>query len=181
VIRITAAALLLALAFVQQPASAPYRDPNLPVDARVKDLLARMTLEEKFWQLYMSPGSLDDAAHDYSKGSFGLQISVAREPSQEAGSSDPAGRAAAVARAHAERINAIQRYFVEKTRLGIPILPFEEAVHGLSRDGATMFPAAIALAAAVMVTPTHSVGSALQAVTTSISSLADSTRGLLVR
>jgi beta-glucosidase len=147
VIRITAAALLLALAFVQQPASAPYRDPNLPVDARVKDLLARMTLEEKFWQLYMSPGSLDDAAHDYSKGSFGLQISVAREPSQEAGSSDPAGRAAAVARAHAERINAIQRYFVEKTRLGIPIIPFEEALHGLAREGATMFPQAIALAA----------------------------------
>jgi hypothetical protein len=41
--------------------------------------------------------------------------------------------------------------------------------------------AAAALAAALMVTPTHSVGAALQAVTTSISSLADSTRGLLVR
>ena len=38
-------------------------------------------------------------------------------------------------------------YFVHKTQLGIPILPFEEAVHGLSREGATMFPAAIGLAA----------------------------------
>jgi beta-glucosidase len=144
VIRLALAAIVLALAFVQQPASAPYRDPKLPVDARVKDLLARMTLEEKFWQLYMSPGSLDDPAHDYSKGSFGLQIGVR---SVEAGSSDPAIRASAVARAHAERINAIQRFFVEKTRLGIPIILFEEALHGLAREGATMFPQAIALAA----------------------------------
>ena len=46
--------------------------------------------------------------------------------------------AANAARAHAERINAIQRYFVERTRLGIPIIPFEEALHGLGarrRDG----------------------------------------------
>ena len=86
-----AVVLALALVLGQQPASPPpYRDSSLPVEARVKDLLARMTLEEKFWQLYMSPGSLDDPAHDYSKGAFGLQISVARQPSMEAGSSDPA-------------------------------------------------------------------------------------------
>ena len=101
----------------------------------MKDLLGRMTLEEKFWQLFMIPGDLDNAANDYSKGIFGLQVSTA-----------PAG-SAGTARGHAERINAIQRFFVEKTRLGIPIIPFEEAVHGLPRDGATMFPAAIGLAA----------------------------------
>src|SRR5262245_51498606 len=110
----------------------PYRDARLPIDDRVKDLLGRMTLEEKFWQLFMITGDLDNPADDYSKGIFGLQISAG-----------PAG----TARAHAERINAIQRYFVERTRLGIPIIPFEEAVHGLNREGATMFPAAIALAA----------------------------------
>src|SRR6185369_8124024 len=113
----------------------PYRDARLPVDARVKDLLGRMTLEEKFWQLFMIPGDLDNPANDYSKGIFGLQISTAPEG------------AASTARGPAERINAIQKYFVEKTRLGIPIIPFEEAVHGLAREGATMFPAAIALAA----------------------------------
>jgi beta-glucosidase len=48
---------------------------------------------------------------------------------------------------HAERINAVQRYFVDETCLGIPIIPFDEAVHGLMRDGATTFPHAIALAA----------------------------------
>ena len=124
------------LGVAQAPLPA-YRNPTLPVAERVADLLGRMTLEEKFWQTFMLPGSLDDAAHDYSNGVFGLQIS----------STVKEGDAGQVARAHAERINAIQRYFVEKTRLGIPIIPFEEAVHGLAREGATMFPQAIALAA----------------------------------
>jgi len=114
--------------------AAPYRDPSLPIDARVRDLIGRMTLEEKFWQLFMVPGDLDDTSNDYSNGAFGLQISTAR-----AGGN--------VARAHAERINAIQHFFVERTRLGIPIIPFDEALHGLVHDGATVFPQAIALAA----------------------------------
>jgi beta-glucosidase len=119
----------------------PYRDASLPVEARVRDLLARMTLEEKFWQLFMIPGDLDNPANDYSHGIFGLQISAPRLLAGDAAA------AVTFARAHAERINAIQRYFVEKTRLGIPILPFEEAVHGIPRAGATVFPQAIALAA----------------------------------
>jgi len=107
-----------------------------------------MTLEEKFWQLFMLPGSLDDSTHDYSHGVFGLQVSTFAEHVAPAASSnlDPGARAGA-ARAHAERINAIQRYLVERTRLGIPMIPFDEAVHGLTREGATVFPAAIALAA----------------------------------
>ena len=69
------AALGAALAFApgQPPA---YRNPQLPIAERVADLLARMTLEEKFWQVFMLPGNLDDPAHDYSNGVFGLQISV---------------------------------------------------------------------------------------------------------
>jgi hypothetical protein len=124
----------LALAPGQPP---PYRNPQLPTAERVADLLARMTLEEKFWQVFMLPGSLDDPAHDYSNGVFGLQISASIRK----------GDASSIARAHAERINTIQRFFVERTRLGIPIIPFDEAVHGLAREGATMFPQAIALAA----------------------------------
>jgi beta-glucosidase len=89
-----------------------------------------MTLEEKFWQLYMVPGDLSDPSEDYSHGVFGLQVP-----------------AAASASADARRINAIQRYFAQQTRLGIPIVPFEEAVHGLVRPGATVFPQAIGLAA----------------------------------
>lgn len=127
----------------QAPPTLPYRNPTLPIPERVRDLLSRMTLEEKFWQLYMIPGDLDDPANDYSHGIFGLQVREAR------GARKDAERLAApeAARRHAERINAIQRYFVEKTRLGIPIIPFEEAVHGLVSPGGTMFPQAIGLAA----------------------------------
>ncbi len=124
------------LALIQAPVTAPYRDPQRPVDERVRDLLGRMTNEEKFWQLFMIPGDLHDPAHDYSHGVFGLQIAVGNDASAQN-----------AARAHAEHINAVQRFFVERTRLGIPIIPFEEAVHGLAREGATMFPQAIALAA----------------------------------
>ncbi len=118
-----------------QARTPPYRNASLPAAERVRDLLGRMTLEEKFWQLFMIPGDLDDPAHDWSHGVFGLQIGTVP---------GPAGTAA---RAHAERINGIQRFFVERTRLGIPIIPFDEALHGLAREGATMFPQAIALAA----------------------------------
>ena len=117
-----------------------FQDANRPVAERVQDLLGHMTLQEKFWQLYMSPGGLEDPSHDYSSGAFGLQISM---PAGALADSS-AGSLAAV---HAARINDIQRYFVEETRLGIPIIPFDEALHGLVRRGATVFPQAIALAA----------------------------------
>ncbi|HEY2805716.1 MAG TPA: glycoside hydrolase family 3 protein, partial [Gemmatimonadales bacterium] len=136
-------AVMVALALAAHPARAQnhrppiYQDPARPVAVRVQDLLRRMTLEEKFWQLFMIPGDLDNPAHDYSHGIFGLQINTL-----------PAGDSSAgAAKAHAERINAIQRYFALHNRLGIPIIPFEEAVHGLPRPGATIFPQAIALAA----------------------------------
>ena len=107
-----------------------YKDPARPVDERVSDLLARMSIDEKFWQLFMVPDDFDDPSHDYSNGAFGLQI-----------------RKGATAREHAARINAIQRFFVRHTRLGIPIIPFEEALHGVVMPDATAFPQAIALAA----------------------------------
>jgi beta-glucosidase len=121
----------------------PYRDARLSPDVRARDLLARMTIEDKFWQLFMIPDDLDDPTHDYSHGSFGLQVAVRADTAR----AQPGAQPGEIARAHAERINSIQRYFAEHTRLGIPIVPFEEAVHGLAREGATMFPAAIALAA----------------------------------
>ena len=94
----------------------------------------------------MIPGDRDDAAHDYRHGSFGLQVNAPAGMRADSPRSDtlPASR---VARAHAARINALQRYFVDSTRLGIPMMPFEETLHGLGREGATTFPQAIGLAA----------------------------------
>jgi beta-glucosidase len=103
---------------------------------RAKALVAQMTPEEKFWQLYMIPGDFRDSTNDYSHGVFGLQVRTTGAFSSPS-----------VARAQAKYINSLQRYFVERTRLHIPIIPFEEAVHGFGWKGATVFPAAIGLAA----------------------------------
>jgi beta-glucosidase len=133
-IRMRLAVLLLLIAAPLRSQQPVYRDATKPVDARVRDLVGRMTLDEKFWQLFMIPGDLDDSTHDYRHGVFGLQV---RMPEKNPGT----------AREHAAKINSIQRFLVEKTRLGIPMIPFEETVHGLLADNATVFPEAIALAA----------------------------------
>jgi beta-glucosidase len=135
-----------------------YRDARHPAAVRAKDLLSRMTLREKFWQLYMSPGSLDDPSHVYTDGAFGLQVPLPTEPVADSS-------AGGLAAAHARRINAIQTYFVDETRLGIPIVPFDEALHGLVRPGATVFPQAIGLAATWDTTLVRRVAEAIAAET----------------
>ena len=138
-----ALALALGAATVARVQERPlYRDPRAPIERRARDLLARMTLQEKFWQLYMSPGDRSDSTHDYSHGSFGLQIRIGED---RRATNNEAARA--LVREHVEKINAVQRYFVDSTRLGIPIIPFEEALHGLMAHAATVFPQAIGLAA----------------------------------
>ncbi|MDR6404022.1 MULTISPECIES: glycoside hydrolase family 3 N-terminal domain-containing protein [Chryseobacterium] len=124
-----------------------YKDPKQPVEARIQDLLKRMTPEEKFWQCFMIPGDLDNVPKgQYSHGIFGLQVSAGNQGDGAAGqllkynANEDAERLA-------KKINAIQKYFVEESRLGIPIIPFDEALHGLMREGATAFPQAIGLSA----------------------------------
>ena len=55
-----------------------YKDKSQPIEKRVRDLLNRMTPEEKFWQLFMIPGDLDNAdSNQYKNGLFGFQVSAA--------------------------------------------------------------------------------------------------------
>jgi beta-glucosidase len=120
----------------------PYLDPNVPVERRVNDLLGRMTLEEKvaqmlsLWQGVKSITS-DDGRFDPAKGPKWFRLGIGRieRASGERG-----------ARAQAEFANAIQRWTKDSTRLGIPVLFHEEALHGLAANDATSFPQAIALA-----------------------------------
>ncbi len=138
--------ILCSLSAVQSQQTLPYRNQSLPVESRVKDLLARMSPEEKFWQLFMIPGDLDQASPgQYKNGLFGFQVSAANRG--DAGGQMLSYNTNEQALTLAKKINRIQRFFVDSTRLGIPIIPFDEALHGLVRDGATVFPQAIALAA----------------------------------
>ena len=125
---------------------APYKDPALSIERRTADLLSRMTPEEKFWQLFMIPGDLSLGKDKLRNGVFGLQIATAASAPGASGQMLRYGESGA-AREVAERINAIQRFFVEETRLGIPAVFFDETLHGLVRDGATAFPQSVGLAA----------------------------------
>lgn len=123
-----------------------YKNPNYPIENRVDDLLSKMTLEEKFWQLFMIPGDLSDGKERYKHGIFGFQVSAKGKSGNEAEQLlDYSGGGTATETA--KLVNEMQKYFVEDTRLGIPIIAFDEALHGLVRDGATAFPQSIALAA----------------------------------
>ena len=139
----------------------PYKNASLTVEERVKDLLKRMTGEEKFWQLFMIPGSVEKGDEDkYKNGIFGFQVSAASKNGDVAQQMLNYGVSES-ALSLAKKINATQKYFVEKTRLGIPIIAFDEALHGLVRDGATAFPQAIALAATWDTSLVHSVANAI--------------------
>jgi beta-glucosidase-like glycosyl hydrolase len=120
----------------------PYLDPDLPIARRIDDLLARMTLEEKVGQmlcLWQGKRAITDSQgrFDPSRAPDWFRTGVGRieRPGEGHG-----------ARAEAEYTNAIQRWVKEHTRLGIPVLFHEEALHGLEAEQATSFPQAIALA-----------------------------------
>ena len=123
-----------------------YKNPKYATDERVADLIKRMTPTEKFWQLFMIPGDLGSNPSLYKNGIFGFQVSAA---STQAGVGQQMLQYNTKENALllAKKINEIQRYFITQTRLGIPFIPFDEALHGLVRNGATAFPQSIALAA----------------------------------
>lgn len=131
------------------------------MEERVKDLLKRMTIEEKFWQLFMIPGEVGKGDEEkYKNGIFGFQVSAASS-NGDASQQMLHYNASEDAQLLVKKINAIQKYFVEKSRLGIPIIAFDEALHGLVRSGATAFPQSIALAATWDTSMVHDVANAI--------------------
>lgn len=125
-----------------------YKNAKLTPERRTKDLMARMTLQEKaaqmvcIWRekadtLVDANGRFDPAkARAAFKKGYGLG-QVGR-PSDAGSGLD--------ARETAELTNAIQRFFLEESRLGIPVMFHEECLHGQAAPAATNFPQPIALA-----------------------------------
>jgi beta-glucosidase len=135
---------------VQAQEVLPYRNPKLPIEQRISDLLSRMTLEEKVAQLegvwenkqfMKTPESrfVDDQGHFLPERAAVLLKDGIGEMSRP-------GEVAAGPREMAEFTNTMQKWVKENTRLGIPVLFHEECLHGHIAPGSTSFPSAIGLA-----------------------------------
>ncbi|MHB8579969.1 MAG: glycoside hydrolase family 3 N-terminal domain-containing protein [Ignavibacteriaceae bacterium] len=123
-----------------------YKNPKLPVENRVADLLSRMTTEEKVAQMICIWGQkktilFDEDGHiTFDK----LGLHLANGIGQIGRLSDTNGGLNALEMA--QIANSLQKYFVEETRLGIPVIFHEECLHGLVAKDATSYPQPIGLA-----------------------------------
>lgn len=142
-----------AIKVVRAMKDAPYWNANLPVEQRVEDLLARMTLEEKIAQIItvwdskkaiQGEGDVFDPAKAASVYPDGIG-QIAR-PSDRSGPGSPRQIGRRNIADSVAYVIAAQKWAMEKTRLGIPILFHEESLHGLAARDATAFPQAIGLA-----------------------------------
>ncbi len=124
----------------------PYLDPKLPVEKRLEDLLGRMTVEEKIAQTGMS--FLDDWMEDYKLDAEKARQNVDKlaigsvQQFHFTPQDDPRRTIAT----HVECVNNLQKYLIENTRLGIPVILAGEGVHGHLAAEATVYPHAIAMA-----------------------------------
>lgn len=126
-----------------------YEDPTAPVEARVRDLLNQMTLEEKTCQmatLYGYGRVLRDSLPTEGWKNEIWKDGIANIDEQLNGIGGGRRRSPGLIypfSSHAEAINKTQRWFVEETRLGIPVDFSNEGIHGLNHTKATPFPAPI--------------------------------------
>lgn len=105
-----------------------YKDKTAPIEQRVEDLLSRMTLKEKIRQMEnRATGRLDEIDNIFKGESYGT--------THEMGMS---------ANDCAVMYYELQKYMLEKTRLGIPLLPCVEGIQGILQNESTLFPHAIA-------------------------------------
>src|SRR6476620_4338916 len=124
----------------------PYRDPTLPVDIRVKDLLSRLTLEEKAGQLtqYFYTGTGEPIPDDFDIESLPPEHQVHVKLPELIEAAVSAGKAGSLLFIRKPDLaNRLQRRAVEDSRLGIPLLFGFDVVHGWR----TIFPVPIAMAA----------------------------------
>ena len=134
----------------------PYEDPTLPADARIADLLARMTVEEKTAQmvtLYGFPRVLKDELPTEKWATSFWKDGIGNIDEQMNGNTGWTNNLAQPKHdlpwsLHARALNDIQRFFVEQTRLGVPADMTNEGIRGLLHSKATSFPAQLGVASA---------------------------------
>lgn len=121
-----------------------YEDPSAPIDARVKDLLSQMNMDEKTCQmttLYGSGRVLADVLPTEKWKNEVWKDGIGNIDEQHNGLGKFGSEYSFPYSKHVEALHEIQRWFVEETRLGIPVDFTNEGIRGVCHDRATFFPA----------------------------------------
>lgn len=121
-----------------------YENPKAPLEERVQDLLSQMTLEEKSCQmatLYGSGRVLKDALPQDNWKTEVWKDGIGSIDEEHNGLGTFKSEYSFPYTKHVDAKHAIQRWFVEETRLGIPVDFTNEGIRGLCHDRATYFPA----------------------------------------
>lgn len=142
----------------------PYEDSSLDIESRIDDLLGRMTVEEKTCQmatLYGYGNVLEDeqptdgwVQEIWKDGIGNIDEQLNGRDNRASDKSEytwPPSK-------HARALNNIQQFFIEKTRLGIPVDFTNEGIRGLMHDHATSFAAQIGVATAWNVELVNQIG-----------------------
>ena len=131
-----------------------FEDPSQPIDKRVADLLSQMTVEEKTCQLATLYGYKRVLKEEMPADSWKNEVwkdgiaNIDEELNNLASKTDMAPTQYSFPFSkHAMAINTIQKWFVEQTRMGIPVDFTNEGIHGLNHDRATPLPAPIGIGA----------------------------------
>lgn len=120
-----------------------YEDPSAPMEERVNDLLSQMTLEEKTCQmatLYGSGRVLEDALPEEHWKQALWKDRIGNIDEEHNGLGTFGSEYSFPYNKHVKAKHEIQRWFVEETRLGIPVDFTNEGIRGLCHDRATFFP-----------------------------------------
>jgi beta-glucosidase len=152
---VLAAVLILSLMPARVPVQAqaekfPYKNAQLSIDERVKDLLGRMTTEEKaaqmmcLWMEKPNDNSRVPKQQMPLGGEFSPELAKSKMP--HGIGQFARQREYRDAKRSAEYANAVQKWLIENTRLQIPAVFHDEILHGTMGEGATVFPVPLALA-----------------------------------
>jgi beta-glucosidase len=129
-----------------------FEDPSQPIPKRISDLLSQMTVEEKTCQLATLYGYKRVLKEEMPTESWKNEVwkdgiaNIDEELNNLTSHTDAAPTQYSYPYSkHAAAINTIQKWFVEETRMGIPVDFTNEGIHGLNHDRATSLPAPIGI------------------------------------
>ena len=150
-----------------------YRDPTRPVEERVADLRSRMTVSEKIAQMHAFWLILsEEGEHRVREDAFtGAADPEALKSALRHGLGQitrPLGSRPISPEAGVRALNRLQKFLLEETRLGVPVLSHEECLSGVMAKGGTLFPSALAFGATFDPALIEAVGEAIGAEARSI-------------